>query len=105
MGYMMDPTVTIPGPAPKEEDMEFAKTTCAGCGATLLNLETCQRCAERTTERRALARDAYMAALGGLCAGGNLNVTDTAGGAAVIALETVRRWDAFLAAVDAEGGE
>ena len=61
--------------------------------------------AERTAERRALARDAYMAALGGLCAGGNLNVTDTAGGAAVIALETVRRWDSFLAAVDAEGGE
>jgi len=43
-------------PAPKEEDMEFAKTTCAGCGATLLNLETCQRCAERTAHDHARSK-------------------------------------------------
>lgn len=61
--------------------------------------------AARTAERRALARDAYMAALGGLAARGDLSVTDTSEGAAVLALETVRRWDAFMAAVDAEGGE
>jgi len=93
------------GPAPKEEEMKFTKTQCVGCGTTLLNLETCQRCVERTAERRAVARDAYMAALGGLCAKGELSVTMTAEGAAILAIETVRRWDSFLAAVDAEGGE
>ena len=83
--------------------MEYVKTQCAGCGATLLNLESCRRCTERTAERRALAREAYMVALGGL--GAAAYVKDPVGEAVALALETVRRWDSFLAAVDAEGGE
>lgn len=59
--------------------------------------------AARTAERRALAREAYMAALGGL--GAAVDVKDPVGEAIVLAIETVRRWDAFMAAVDAEGGE
>lgn len=60
----------------------------------------------RTAERRAVARDAYMAALGGYCAAGNAeNEYTVATFAQEAALETVRRWDAFMAAVDAEGGE
>ena len=59
--------------------------------------------ASRTAERRALAREAYMAALGGL--GAAVDVKDPVGEAVTLALETVRRWDAFMAAVDAEGGE
>lgn len=62
--------------------------------------------AARTAERRALAHDAYMAALGGYCAAGNAeNEYTVAAFAQEAALETVRRWDAFMAAVDAEGGE
>lgn len=92
----------LTGPAPKEKEMNENHPV---IGRLMDVAEKAVCDAARTAERRALARDAYMSALGGLCAGGNLNVTDTAGGAAVIALETVRRWDTFMAAVDAEGGE
>ena len=101
MGYMMDPTVTIPGPAPKVEEMPIETMNMPD---DEFDYEQ-EIKAERTAERRALARDAYMAALGGLAARGDLSVTDTSEGASVLALETVRRWDAFMAAVDAEGGE
>lgn len=111
------------GPAPKEEEMKPIERIAAAAEAymakateveplhtnlimaQLNHMDSLRDPIPRAAYRRALAREAYMAALGGLCAGGNLNVTDTAGGAAVIALETVRRWDAFMAAVDAEGGE
>jgi len=96
------------GPAPKEEEMKFTKTQCAGCGTTLLNLETCQRCVERTAERRAVARDAYMAALSGMPRVGmesSISIDGLVKEAWIYAIETVRRWDSFLAAVDAEGGE
>ena len=93
----------ITNPAPKEEEIEFAKTQCAGCGTTLLNLESCQRCTARTAERRALARDAYMAALGTL--GEYTAYSDLVTDCQTVAIETVRRWDAFMAAVDAEGAE
>ena len=85
---------------------------CIDCGKIGIDSPICngcnekrRECCERTAERRALARDAYMAALGGLAARGDLSVTDTSEGASVLAIETVRRWDAFIAAVDAEGGE
>jgi len=102
MGYTMGPTVTIPGPAPKVEEMDENHPIIN----KLVDVAEKAVCdASRTAERRAVAREAYMAALGGLCAKGELSVTTTAEGAAILALETVRRWDAFLAAVDAEGGE
>ena len=92
-------------PAPKEEEMQ-----CVDCGVKCADGPICNDCNSkrherwtRTTERRAVARDAYMAALGGL--GAAVDVKDPVGEAVTLALETVRRWDAFLAAVDAEGGE
>ncbi len=105
MRISMDPTVTIPGPAPKEEEMK-----CVDCGAKCADVPICNDCNRkrherwtRTAERRAVARDAYMAALGGL--GAAVDVKDPVGEAVTLAIETVRRWDAFMAAVDAEGGE
>jgi hypothetical protein len=60
----------------------------------------------RTAERRALAREAYMAALGGVCADPNIEKEAIAVHFAQgVAIETIKQWDAFLAAVDAEGGE
>lgn len=82
---------------------------CVDCGVKCADVPICDECndarrvrCDRTAERRALARDAYMAALGGLCAGGEFGVVPTTGFAVDLALETVRRWDAFMAAVDAE---
>ena len=59
--------------------------------------------AARAAERRALAREAYMAALGTL--GEYTAYSDLVTDCQTVALETVRRWDSFLSAVDAEGGE
>ena len=100
MGYMMDPIVTIPGPAPKEEEMDENHPV---IGRLMDVAEKAVCDAARTAERRALARDAYMDALGGLAAA--VDVKDPVGEAVALALETVRRWDSFMAAVDAEGGE
>lgn len=87
-------------PAPKEEEMDENHPV---IGRLMDVAEKAVCDAARTAERRALARDAYMAALGGL--GAAVDVKDPAGEAVTLALETVRRWDAFMAAVDAEGGE
>lgn len=95
------------GPAPKEEEMGFdvrCKKYDREFNAHTWTTKFCRECAKtRTTERRAVARDAYMAALGGL--GAAVDVKDPVGEAVALAIETVRRWDSFLAAVDAEGGE
>lgn len=95
------------GPAPKEEEMEIEKY-CHQHKGYYSKSQPCEKC---TAERRAVARDAYMAALGGImthegqCGGFKFSDMQTAEYAETIALETVRRWDAFMAAVDAEGGE
>jgi len=60
---------------------------------------------DRVLERRAVARDAYMAALGGLSSIDALVDKGIVQHAEQVAIETVRRWDTFMAAVDAEGGE
>ena len=107
-----------PGPAPKEEEM-----ICKHCNEPITCMdgkkwvnagdkgnfhdncfdEAIMKPAARTAERRAVARDAYMAALGGL--GAAIDVKDPVGEAVTLALETVRRWPEFMTAVDAEGGE
>lgn len=99
-------------PTRKEEDMEF-ENRCRKCDrgfmANVNNARFCPECAKaRTAERRALARDAYMAALGGLmtlAAEVDCGVKGLVSDAELAAIETVCRWDAFMAAVDAEGGE
>lgn len=58
--------------------------------------------AARTAERRALAREAYMAALGGMYSTNNVTVEGAVLIASKIAIETIRRWDAFMAAVEGE---
>jgi len=93
------------GPAPKEEEMDENHPV---IGRLMDVAEKAVCDAARTTERRALARDAYMAALGGLMPLTTVAPNGIAGivyDAQWAALETVRRWDAFMAAVDAEGGE
>lgn len=100
----------ITNPAPKGKEME-----CVDCGAKCADVPICNDCNRkrherwtRTAERRAVARDAYMAALGGImthegqCGGFKFTDMQAAEYAETIALETVRRWDSFLAAVDAE---
>lgn len=109
------------GPAPKEEGMEPIERIAAAAEAymakateieplhtnlimaQLNHMDSLRDPIPRAAYRRAVARDAYMAALGGL--GAAVDVKDPAGEAVTLALETVRRWDAFMAAVDAEGGE
>ena len=77
-----------------------------GFMANVNNARFCPECAKtRTTERRAVARDAYMAALGGLSSIDALADNGIVQHAEQVAIETVRRWDAFMAAVDKEGGE
>ena len=104
------------GPAPKEEEMENPKRTiCDECKALAFEENGkvwCPNCSNRKAdllaERRAVARDAYMAALGGLmtlAAEVDCGVKGLVSDAEMAAIETVRRWDAFMAAVDAEGGE
>ena len=58
----------------------------------------------RTAERRARFERAYMAALMGLCAGGEFGVAPTVTNASAFALETVRQWDAMMAELDGEEG-
>lgn len=74
--------------ARKGEGMDLVKTNCKTCGIPLLNSEVCYKCSERTAQRRALYREAYMAALGGACADPNVGSPDR--DAHVIALESVR---------------
>ena len=70
---------------------------------------TCERqlgiCVQPAAELRAVYERAYFAALGGLAGIDALSDDGIVQHATTIALETVRRWDAFMAAVDAEGGE
>ena len=94
------------GPAPKEEEMAIhtgGVRTDVELPPHIIGPAPILDGQPRALERRALARDAYMAALGGL--GAAVDVKDPVGEAITLALETVRRWDAFMAAVDAEGGE
>ena len=62
--------------------------------------EGCEKC---TAERRALYREAYMAAITGQCYG-RPNEESIVGAAREIALETVRQWDAMMAELDREEG-
>lgn len=88
----------IIGPEPKEEGMDLVKTNCKTCGIPLLNSEVCYKCSDRTAERRALYREAYMAALGGVCA--DTNVANPVKDAHALALETVRQWPAMMVELD-----
>lgn len=108
-----------PGPAPKEEEMEPAvphrRCKCCPCYLMQHEHEVCDTClkarrqcvADSTAERRALYRDAYMAALGGYCAnpvrhhcGGEAYEIDPDIEAHKAALETVRQWDAMIAELE-----
>lgn len=111
------------GPAPKEEGMEPIERIAAAAEAymakateveplhtnlimaQLNHMDSLRDPIPRAAYRRAVARDAYMAALGGLSSIDGLADDGIVQHATAIALETVRRWDAFMAAVDAEGGE
>ncbi len=90
----------IIGPAPKEEGMDLVKTNCKTCGIPLLNSEVCYKCSDRTAERRALYREAYMAALGGSSTDIDLSAAEHVRFAAADALETVRQWPAMMAELD-----
>lgn len=92
----------IIGPAPKEEGMDLVKTNCKTCGIPLLNSEVCYKCSDRTAERRALYREAYMEALPITT---QFYLREQRFQAARmdahrIALETVRQWDAMMAELD-----
>lgn len=60
--------------------------------------KVCEKCA---AERRAVYRDAYMAALGGLAGIDGLADVETVYHAQQCALETVRQWPAMTAERDA----
>jgi len=113
-------------PRPKEEEMEPIERIAAAAEAymakateleplhtnlvmaQLNNIDSQRDPIPRAAYRRALARDAYMAALGGMPRVGmesSISIDGLVKEAELYALETVRRWDAFMAAVDAEGGE
>ncbi len=114
-GRMPEPPYET-GPAPKEEEMEpieriaiaMEQQTESYLRNSDLNCMWLTRQLlpkDRVLERRAVARDAYMAALGGLSSIDALVDKGIVQHAEQVAIETVRRWDTFMAAVDAEGGE
>ena len=95
------------GPAPKEEVMEpdnrWYTCTTAGCQEETFgeHPRLCNDCVNaRTADRRALYREAYMAALGGACA--DTNVAHPVKDAHALALETVRQWPAMQAELEKE---
>lgn len=81
------------GPAPKEEGNMTDHNSPMLDGPEL-----------KKAERRARFERAYMAALGGLCAGGEFGVAPTVANASGFALETVRQWDAMMAELDGGDG-
>jgi len=108
--YIKSITPTATGPAPKEKEMtcKQVEDICHDCGLFKKDCE-CKNIEQdlRTAERCAIAREAYMAALGGglmACAAGESwpSIESPVEYCTKIALETIRRWDAFMAAVDAE---
>lgn len=108
------------GPARKEEEMEHEPTPaiparrckCCPCYLMQHEHEVCNTClrtrrqcvSDRTAERHARFERAYMAALMGLCAGGEFGVAPTVANASGFALETVRQWDAMISQLDGEEG-
>jgi hypothetical protein len=100
-----DADYTITGPAPKEERMSQNITYCERHRECRYDGEQCRHC---VTELRAVYREAYMAALGGMPRVGmesNINFTGLVKEAHGYALETVRQWPAMMAELDKLIGE